>query len=199
MVSSLGNKVNNTHPKQICTFDCNKAYILKAGLMSRKLPKDICICQKYFAKFLLKGHFNSDNVAGQSYQRAHQRKPENVMRWNIFNIFECVKWGPVLSYKRGLMLRGCTQSNNCGKIFCRGEILREHVKSSRATVRKYFAGQLTMESGRIGSGGRGATIIPSSTPLLSLSHDDHTPADVHEHLSDDDDGKTIEKDRYLFC
>ena len=78
--------------------------------------------------------------------------------------------------------------------------MREHVKSSRATVGKYFAGQLTMESGRIGSGGRGATIILSSTPLLSLSHDDHTPfADVHEHLSDDDDGKTTEKDRYLFC
>ena len=76
--------------------------------------------------------------------------------------------------------------------------MREHVKSKRATVGKYFAGQLTLESGRIGSGGRGATIIPSSTPPLSLSHDDHTAADVHEHLSDDDDGISIEKDRYLF-
>ena len=74
------------------------------------------------------------------------------------------------------MLRGCVQGNICGKILCRGEMLREHVKSERGnTVGKYFADpQLTMGSERIGSGGRGATIIMSSTPLFSLSHDDHT-------------------------
>ena len=62
------------------------------------------------------------------------------------------------------------------KILCRGQMLREHVKSKRGnTVGKYFADpQLTIGIARIGSGGRGATIIMSSTPLFSLSHDDHT-------------------------
>ena len=55
------------------------------------------------------------------------------------------------------------------------------------------------ERERIGSGGRGRNYHPVLTPLLSLSHDDHTAsADVHEYLFDDDDDKTIEKDQYLF-
>ena len=71
------------------------------------------------------------------------------------------------------MLRGCIQGNICGKILCRGEMLREHVKSERGnTVGKYFADhQLTMGSWKWGAW---TNHHPVFTAPFSLSHDDHT-------------------------
>ena len=69
-----------------------------------------------------------------------------------------------------LILRGCIQSNICGKILCKGHMSREHVKSKHSgnTVGKYFADhQLTIENWKWGAWSNHYRVF--NPPIFSFS------------------------------